>query len=158
MQNLIPNASSVEEFTIFLINFFNQTPQDYKLESAHKNMNKDKALKFLLMLENVEDIVSHDEENFKKFLKDVYEGCQNLSIIMCSYEWVGRVSDSIMPTIINILELDPVSSVKLFMECTGEFKPEEIVKLILHNPKDNCLQTLLPELADLVDQRRLTEE
>ena len=77
---------------------------------------------------------------------------------MCSYEWVGRVSDSIMPTIINILELDPVSSVKLFMECTGEFKPEEIVKLILHNPKDNCLQTLLPELADLVDQRRLTEE
>ena len=67
MQNLIPNASSVEEFTIFLINFFNQTPQDYKLESAHKNMNKDRALKFLLMLENVEDIVSHDEENLRSF-------------------------------------------------------------------------------------------
>ena len=134
-----------------MINFFNQTP-DYKLEAGHKNIKKDNPLKFLLMLENVEDIVSHDEDNFKRFLKDVYEGCQNLSIIMCSYEWVGRVSDSIMPTIINILELDPVSSVKLFMECTGEFKPEEIVKLILHDPKGDCLVTLMPDLAVQVDQ------
>ena len=42
---------------------------------------------------------------------------------MCSYEWIGHISDQIMPTVISILELDPISSVKLFMEKTaGEFK------------------------------------
>ena len=50
-----------------------------------------------------------------------------------------------MPTIINILELDAVSSVKFFMEKTaGEFKPEEILKLVFENP-ENCLEILLPE-------------
>ena len=48
-----------------------------------------------------------------------------------------------MPTIINILELDHVSAVKLFMESTGEFKPEEVLKLVLENPTD-CLDILLP--------------
>lgn len=76
----------------------------------------------------------HDSESFKKFLENVFQSCQHLSIMMCSYEWVGRVSDAIMPTIIHILELNPVSSVNLFMECTGDFKDEEIVKLILSNP------------------------
>jgi hypothetical protein len=53
-----------------------------------------------------------------------------------------------MPTIINILELDLVSSVKLFMERTGEydFKPEEVLTLVLESPK-NCLRLLLPELS-----------
>ena len=130
------------------------------MDVGQKNFKKDNPAKFLLLLENVEDIISHDQGNFKKLLKDVYESCEHLSIIMCSYEWVGRVSDSIMPTIINILELDPVSSVKLFMECTGEFKPEEIVKLILYDPKSTYLQALLPDLALWMSQNRnqLTED
>ena len=57
-----------------------------------------------------------------------------------------------MPTIINILELDLVSSVKLFMERTGEcnFKPEEVLALVLENPK-NCLRLLLPEISPSLD-------
>ena len=63
---------------------------------------------------------------------------------MSSYEWVGRISDSILPTIINILELNPINSVNLFMETTGEFKPEEVLKLVIANPTD-CLNVLLPD-------------
>ena len=64
---------------------------------------------------------------------------------MCSYEWIGHISDSIMPTIISILELDVINSVKLFMERTaGEFKPEEILKLVLANPS-GCLEILLAD-------------
>lgn len=96
-----------------------------------------------MLLENVEDIIHCDDKNFKKFLKDVFTDCGQLSILMTSYEWIGRVSDSIMPTIINILELDHVNAVKLFMESTGEFKPEEVLKLVLENPTD-CLDLLLP--------------
>ena len=102
-----------------------------------------------MLLENVEDIISHDEDRFKKFIEDVFESCGNLSIVMCSYEWVGRVSDSIMPTIINILELDPVSSVKLFMEFTGEFKPEEILNLVLFNPSQDCLSIIAPDQLNI---------
>ena len=51
-----------------------------------------------------------------------------------------------MPTIISILELDPINSVKLFMEKTaGEFKSDEILQLVLANPKD-CQIILLPDI------------
>ena len=56
-----------------------------------------------------------------------------------------------MPTVISILELDPISSVKLFMERTaGEFKSKEILNLVLENPQ-GCLPILLPD----ADQQEL---
>lgn len=108
-------------------------------------MQSDARRKFLLLLEDVEDLISEDERRFKRFLKEVFEQCELLQVLICSHEWIGHISDTIMPTIINILELDAVSSVKLFMEKTSgsEFKPEEILKLVLENPQ-NCLELLLP--------------
>ena len=83
----------------------------------------DSKRKFLLLLQDIEDLLTQDGHAFKRFLKEVFEQCEHLSIIMCSYEWIGHISDSIMPTVISILELDPISSVKLFMERTaGEFR------------------------------------
>ena len=75
---------------------------------------------------------------------------------MTSYEWIGRVDESIMPTIINILELDAVSAVRLFMESTGEFKPEEVLKLVLENPND-CLDILLPMYEESDEIKEFTE-
>jgi len=53
-----------------------------------------------------------------------------------------------MPTIINILELDLTSSVKLFMEITGvlNFEQEKVLALVYENPK-NCLELLLPKFT-----------
>ena len=98
-------------------------------------------LKFLLLFDNVEDIISNDPK-FKKILSDLIENCEEVSIVVCSYEWVGQI-ETIMPTIVSILELDKMSSVKLFMEKTGEFKAEEVYKLVMENPR-NCLEILLP--------------
>ena len=75
-------------------------------------------------------------------MNELIENCEELSIVVSSYEWVGQI-ETIMPTIVSILELDKMSSVNLFMEKTGEFKPEEVYKLVLENPK-NCLDILLP--------------
>ena len=79
---------------------------------------------------------------------------------MCSYEWIGHISDQIMPTVISILELDPISSVKLFMEKTaGEFKSQEILNLVIENPKD-CLPILLPDAdhLELYTRKHFTEQ
>lgn len=50
---------------------------------------------------------------------------------MSSSEWIGNICHSILPTFINILELDPVSSVNLFMDKTGDLKDEEVLNLVL---------------------------
>ena len=92
----------------------------------------------MLLLENVEDLIAQDCNAFKSFIEEVYERCEHLSIIMCSYEWIGHINKSIIPTIFHILELDTVSSVNLFIERTGELKAEEVFKLVLANP-ENCL-------------------
>ena len=86
----------------------------------------------------------------------MFTQCEQLSILMTSYEWIGRVDESIMPTIINILELDAVSAVRLFMESTGEFKPEEVLKLVLENPND-CLDILLPMYEESDEIKEFTE-
>ena len=67
---------------------------------------------------------------------------------MTSSEWIGKIAKCLMPTIIYILELNPLSSVKLFMEITGvrDFKPEEVLALVNKNPK-NCLELLLPKFT-----------
>ena len=67
---------------------------------------------------------------------------------MTSSEWIGKIAQFLVPTIIYILELNPLSSVKLFMEITGvrDFKPEEVLALVNKNPK-NCLELLLPKFT-----------
>ena len=67
---------------------------------------------------------------------------------MTSSEWIGKIAQFLMPTIINILELNLLSSVKLFMEITGvcNFKPEEVLALVFRNP-ENCLELLLPKFT-----------
>ena len=67
---------------------------------------------------------------------------------MTSSECIGKIAQFLMPTIIYILELNPLSSVKLFMEITGvrDFKPEEVLALVNKNPK-NCLELLLPKFT-----------
>ena len=142
----VQSLNESEDITAFIVSFFNQTP-DSKIQTVNKHLQSDSRRKFLLLLEDVEDLITEDEKGkkFKRFLKEVYENCELLQILLCSHEWIGHISDTIMPTIISILELDAVSSVKLFMEKTaGEFKPEEILKLVLENPQ-NCLEILLQE-------------
>ena len=67
---------------------------------------------------------------------------------MTSSECIGKIAQFLMPTIINILELNVLSSVKLFMEITGvvNFNPEEVLALVYKNPK-NCLELLLPKFT-----------
>ena len=68
-----------------------------------------------------------------------------------------RSTSSLDPVIIYVLELDDVSSVKMFMEITGELTAKEIYKLVMYNPK-GCIHLLLPELdRNLRDSSLLSE-
>ena len=43
------------------------------------------------------------------------------------------------------------------MEITGEFKPEEVLKLVLEEPKD-CIQLLLPGFNGKISQMTIDQK
>ena len=75
---------------------------------------KDK--RFLLVLENVEHIVRHDGDFFvRDFLNKLIGECENLTIMISSCEWI-EFNAPIIPTFLDVFELDHVDSVKLFLD------------------------------------------
>ena len=115
-----------------IFGFFNQLNQ-YKIPCT-KHISSDSGHKFLLLLDNIEEIISQDRQKFVTFIKEAFENCSNLSIVMCSYEMIGKISDSIIPTSIFIMELDQQNSVNLFMDNSEELSSQDILTLIVTKP------------------------
>ena len=68
------SAEGEEDITDFLINFFNQTPE-FKIPVNGKHLKTDSRRRFLVLLEDVEDLVTQDGIAFKRFLKEIFESC-----------------------------------------------------------------------------------
>ena len=72
----------------------------------------------MLVLNSVEKVLRKDGEFFiNSFLKYLLENCPTLTIMISSCEWINY-----MPTVpswnIEVMELDKLSSVNLFIELT----------------------------------------
>lgn len=56
----------------------------------HKSVKSDKQL-FLLCLDNVERVIKHDRDEFRKLLANFYDSCPNLKIILTSCRDIGQL-------------------------------------------------------------------
>ena len=97
---------------------------------------------FLIMLENVEDILRDDIAKFQKFLERMLQDADSVKILMCSSE----VTKEIMPDfskMVPILELDPENSVRFFIDRIDRPCSEgEVLDLILEKPTEPIWELL----------------
>lgn len=76
------------------------------------------------------------------------ESCQNLTIMLSSCEWID-LCPTFPSTFINILELDRIRSVHLFMQVTSlsELRAEEVHDLVKSYPKVN-FKEVSPDMSE----------
>ena len=117
-----------------IVAFFKQIGDTTRVSQQLKNkhINKETQIRFLLMIDNVEDLISNDGIELRDIIQTLILDCPKLTIMVNSYEPIVRSTDNLDRCIIYVLELDDVKSVKMFMEITGELQAKEILKLVLH--------------------------
>jgi len=85
--------------------------------------------KFLLCIDNAEEIIEHDGKRFKQLVARIINECTNLSIIITSRKNLGPMDDCIQSSIHVLHALKPQYSVEFFLEQT-DIEAEEILELI----------------------------
>ena len=107
--------------------------------------------KFLLVLDNIENVVQFDGEFFvKDFVQRLLQECKNLTIMVSSRDEIYFELNPV-PHNIDILELDPIYSVKLFLHHTRqqELKASDVFELVeKFPPSKQKLQAFMPGLNE----------
>lgn len=103
--------------------------------NKRKNFKKECDMNLLLYLENVDEILLNEGSKFRDILKKIYDNCLSVYVLISASELLNKISN-MLPTIVLIPDLDIVTSVRLFLEKTGErqFDPREVQSLVIENP------------------------
>ena len=102
----------------------------------------------MLALDSVEQVVQDDGDFFlNHFLDRLLGACSCLTIMISSCDWIDFNAD-FLPINCNILELEPLQAVNLFIDSIGfrEISGEEVYELNQAHPKFNFTQ-VLPDLT-----------
>jgi len=122
----------------FIVNFFNLTTE-FKLKKVEKHLDRnlllnERSKKFLVCLDNAEDLIEVKREEFKTVLKRLLNSCPYLQIIITSRRHLLKLDDEcIDPDPLFIPQLKGTKPVELFLlkaEKHRSITTEEIVDLI----------------------------
>ena len=106
----------------------------------------------MLALDSVEQVVQDDGDFFlNHFLDRLLSSCSSLTIMISSCDWIDFNAD-FLPINCNILELEPLQAVNLFIDSIGfrEVSGDEVYELTQAHPKLD----FTPVLPELTEERR----
>ena len=165
-RKLQTEISSIQNVLQFIIDFFNNN-HEYKLRNPkHQNVGQKKNYPFLLFLDNVEELMTHEFETFLMLLQRLQEECQQLSIICTSRLGSHKMFLSLEPKPILqcLLHLkcstQAWTTVDMFMETTqAKITPQEIVELILKQKTPKYpIKEILPSIEEMPYPEDVTPE
>ena len=123
-----------EQFTDFLIDFFNQKNIVDKIKSK-KHMNSEEH-RFLLCLDGAEELISNSSHDLGIFLSRVLNECKTLSTVITTSRTINMLANEncIAPKIQLLNPLKKEESVDLFVQIAETITIDEIYDLILAEP------------------------
>ena len=138
------------ELENWIIAFFKQSSPSSKLRIPENKHYSQHDQKFILCLDNAEDLINENRDEFRGLIMRLVNSCENLTIIIISSRPIGVINEplNVLPETIFLDQLKPNQAVELFIDKSKEIYVEEIIDLILVNPKD-CISKLLNGVEDL---------
>ena len=109
-------------------------------------LNKKQQL-FLLCLDNAEEVILNDNEEFASALAQLYDECPNLHVIVTSIRDIGRLPNEIDPKPCIVRQLRSQSAVELFLENTGYIENGDFIQF-LQTDVNYPFKKLCPSLKD----------
>ena len=115
----------------FFIAFFKGEYQDFLRKTKNKHFASDKSTdqKFLLCLDNAEEIILNENSEFKQVLYDLFEYCPNLYIIVTSSKNIGPLPNDLPPTTQFLHSLKAELAVEIFLDNCGEHFDDDFDEL-----------------------------
>ena len=133
----------------YIVSFFNNKQEEKlkKMKHVTQDGNQKEHL-FLLCLDNVEEIISNDKDEFTKFLGELYDSCPRIRIIVTSFRDIGRLPNEINgPKVYFLRQLRSHSAVELFLDNCGSLDNEEICEFLFED-KNFPYKKFLPSFKD----------
>ena len=88
-RNLLDNVCSQQKMIDYFKDFFNCKQQESLKKTKHEqNEGKSEHL-FLLCLDNVDEIIKNDLDDFTFFLQELYDNCATLRVLVTSRTDMG---------------------------------------------------------------------
>lgn len=140
-------VDSMETQVEFFIDFFNLAT-DFKLKTVEKhpdlNLSKNERYKkFLVCLDNVEELIAAKNSELKLLLKKLLNSCPYLQIVITSRRHLAKLNDEcIDPDLMFVPPLKGTQAVKLFLfkaERHQTIDVDEIFDLIMMDPNFEVL-------------------
>ena len=141
------------ELQKWVMNFFKQTAEGIKLPHLTKKKQYSKNdHKFLVVFDNVEDLIEHDGDNFCNLLSKFVTQCERVSVVLVSVRPLGILynSEHVKTQHIFLDHLKPRQAVELFIDQSKDIFEDELLDLVLANPK-NCIEKLLPGVKEITE-------
>lgn len=121
----------------FFVDFFNQNTS-YVLKSCDRYNDRDlfkneTAKKFLVCLDNAEELIEYKQSEFKQLLKKLLNSCPYLQILITSRKHLLKIDDNIDTDPLFIPELKGNKPVELFLKRTEKLRQisiQEIIEII----------------------------
>ena len=133
--NEITKQTCTEESLIQFIKEFFRNPSLPKFQKQVKKSNLSKDQKFLICLDNVEDLITHKSADFQKLLKDLTEECPRLKIILTSNRGLNTALNLVHPIVKYCHHIKISNSVELFLDTLRKngriIQPREVIDLII---------------------------
>ena len=113
------------------IKSFFKGKQEEKLLKKKYNSDNMNEKRFLLCLDNAENAIEKDNDEFTKFLAELYDECDNLCVLITTNRVLGELANNHKPTTFFVKWLHMHSAVELFLDNCGEISDEDLIMFLL---------------------------
>ena len=110
-RHLAEQTCSQDRLIEYLTSFFNNEQDEPLKKKKPRSVGSETKQLFLLCLDNAEEIILNDKDEFTKFLAYLYDNCPNIRIIVTSYRDIGRLPNGTNPLPFFLRQLRSQSAV-----------------------------------------------